>query len=198
MDAALTLACALEVEEKAARRVGAKVVRVGLGATHVPLPDGRIVGFGLAGSLVPGLEAGTLVSASRIVSESGETLWEGEPIAVPGARPAIVCAARSVVDEPRARAALAERSGAEAVDMESSVFAESGRLAGVVRAISDTPSRPVGRLAHAAKPDGRVAWLRVLQAFLVEPQRAFPAAFGARRGLAALSRAASALADGAR
>jgi hypothetical protein len=193
VDASLTLACALEVEEKAARRVGAKVVRVGLGAAHVPLPDGRFVGFGLAGSLVPALGAGALISATRIVDEAGDTLWEGEPLNIPGARPTILCAARSVVDEPGARTALAKRSGAEAVDTESSVFAESGRLAGVVRAISDTPKRPLGRLAHAAKPDGRVDALKVVGAFLAEPQRAVPAALAARRGLKALSAAASAL-----
>jgi hypothetical protein len=193
----LTLACALEVEEKAARRAGAKVVRIGLGGTHVPLPDGRIVGFGLAGALVPGLAPGTVLSAKRIVGEVGETLWEGEPLAVAGARPAVICAAGCVVDEPGARAMLAAQSGAVAVDMESAVLARSGRLAGVVRAISDTPARPVGCLACASKPDGRVAWSQVVKALLIEPHRAIPAGVGSLRALSALKDAARALANGA-
>ena len=201
MDAALraplTLACALEVEERAARKAGAPAVRVGLHAAHVPLPDGGIAGFGLAGALVPGLEPGALLTATRIVDESGAVLWEGEPLAVPGARRAVVCAAERVVDDPAERRELAARTGADAVDMESGVLARSGRLAGVVRAVSDTPARPVGCLACASKEDGRTAWGVVVKAFLTEPVTATRAALGARRALAALSRAASALADGA-
>jgi len=198
VDAALTLACALEVEERAARRAGAPAVRVGLRAAHVPLPDGRIAGFGLAGALVPGLEPGTLLTATRIVDESGAVLWEGEPLAVPGARAAVICAAGRVVDDPAERRALAARTGADAVDMESGVLARSGRLAGVVRAVSDSAARPVGRLARASKEDGRTAWGVVGWAFLTEPVTATRAALGARRALAALSRAASDLAEGAR
>ncbi len=199
MDAALkaplTLACALEVEEKAARRGGAPAVRVGLRAAHVPLPDGRIVGFGLAGALIDSLVPGTLLTASRVVDELGAVLWEGEPLAVAGAVPAVVCAAARVVDDPAERRAMAARTGAVAVDMESGALAESGRLAGVVRAVSDTPSRPVGFLACASKDDGRVDWAVVLRSFLTEPLTAIRATAGARKALAALSHAASALAE---
>jgi len=198
VDAALTLACALEVEERAARRAGAPAVRVGLRAAHLPLPHGRIAGFGLAGALVPGLEPGVLLTATRIVDESGAVLWEGEALAVPGAREAVICTAERVVDEPAERRELAERTGADAVDMESGVLARSGRLAGVVRAVSDSPARPVGRLARASKEDGRTAWGVVGRAFLTEPVTATRAALGARRALAVLSRAASDLAEGAR
>ncbi|HEY7692655.1 MAG TPA: hypothetical protein VH816_09975, partial [Gaiellaceae bacterium] len=47
------LACALEVEERAGLAGGACVARVGLGA-RLPLPEGRLVSFGLAGALVSG------------------------------------------------------------------------------------------------------------------------------------------------
>ncbi len=90
---------------------------------------------------------------------------------------------------------MAARTGAVAVDMESGALAESGRLAGVVRAVSDTPSRPVGCLAWASKDDGRVDWAVVLRSFLTEPLTAIRAAVGARKALAALSHAASALAE---
>ena len=191
MDAPLTLACALVSEERAARKGGARAARVGLGA-GLPLPEGRMAGFGLAGALVEGLEPGTVVTATRIVDEAGVTLWEGEPLPVPGARPAVICAAAQVVDGAAERAGLAKRSGADAVDLESGRLAASHRLAGVVRAISDTPGRPVGRLARASRGDGRVRWGVVLQSFVTEPRTALRSARDARRALAALELAAGA------
>lgn len=188
----LTLACALEVEERAARKGGARAARVGLGAS-LPLPDGRLVGFGLAGALVPGLEPGALITAERIVDEWGRVLWEGDPIQVGDARPGVICAAAEVVDEPESRRALAERTGAVAVDLESGTLARSGRLAGVVRAISDTPATPVGCLACAATADGRTDWGVVAKSVLKEPVKTVRAALGARKALASLERAAEAL-----
>ena len=197
MDAALTLACALEVEEKAARKGGARVARIGLGAS-LPLPEGRLASFGLAGALVPGLTPGSLLTARKVVDEDGAVLWEGEPLRLPNAAEAVLCSAGRVVDRPAERALLAQRTGAVAVDMESAGLAASGRLAGVVRAISDTPDRPVGRLGRAATGAGRTAWGAVAMAFLTEPLRAARASADARRALAALERAASALAEGTR
>jgi hypothetical protein len=194
MDVALdvTLACALEVEERAARKGGARAARVGLGAS-LPLPDGSLVGFGLAGALVPGLEPGALITAERVVDEWGRVLWEGDPIQVGGAEPGVICAAAEVVDEPESRRALAERTGAVAVDLESGALARSGRLAGVVRAISDTPTTPVGCLACAATADGRTDWGVVAKSMLKEPVKTVRAALGARKALGALERAAQAL-----
>ena len=198
MDAAvatdqLTLACALAVEEDAARSGNARAARVGLQA-GLPLPEGRLVSFGLAGALVSGLEPGTLVSARRIVDADGTVLWEQEPLRVPGALSAVVCDAGLVVDDPSARRELARETGAVAVDTESAALAATGRLAGVVRAISDTPERPVGRLAHAALPDGRTDWRAVARAFLAEPRATIRSALAARRALASLRAAATALA----
>jgi adenosylhomocysteine nucleosidase len=188
----LTLVCALEVEERVARKGGGRAWRAGLGVSG-PLPAGPLVSFGLAGALVPGLEPGTLLSARKIVDPEGATLWEGDPLPVPGALAAVVCGARRVVDEPAARRALAERTGAVAVDLESGVLAGTGRLAGTVRAISDTPARPVGRLAAAARPDGRTDWIVVARAFLADPRGFVLAALGARRALGSLRHAAVAL-----
>jgi adenosylhomocysteine nucleosidase len=191
--AALTLACALEVEERAARKAGARAVRVGL-AAPLPIPEGPIASFGLAGALAPELRPGTLLTATTVVDETGAVLWEGEPLHVPGARPAVLCSVSRVVDEPSERADLAERTGAVAVDMESGRLAASGRLAGAVRAISDAPDRPVGRLAHASKADGRTDWGAVVVAFVTEPMRAVRASLAARRALVALEQAARTLA----
>jgi adenosylhomocysteine nucleosidase len=189
----VTLACALAVEERAARRGGGRVARVGLGAL-LPLPDGPLVSFGLAGALLRGFPPGTLVTATQIVDEEARVVWEGEPLPVAGARRAVLCAASRIVDEPAERAALAARTGAVAVDLESSALAATGRLAGVVRAISDTPDRPVGSLATAATATGDVAWRAVVRSFLLEPRMSIRTALAARAALASLERAAKTLA----
>jgi adenosylhomocysteine nucleosidase len=190
------LACALAVEEKVAREGGAWAARVGLGA-RLPLPEGRLVSFGLAGGLVSGLAPGTLLTARRIVDADGTVLWEDEPLHVPGALTAVVCGAGAVVDDPSQRRELAHRSGAVAVDMESAALAATGRLVGIVRAISDTPEQPVGRLVHAALPHGGTDWGSVARAFLAEPRTGVRTALSARRALASLRQAATALAPGA-
>ena len=77
----IVLACALEVEERAARKGGANAVRVGLGASG-PVPPGRLVSFGLAGALVPEISEGTVVTATRVVGEDGSVLWEGDAVPV--------------------------------------------------------------------------------------------------------------------
>ena len=181
----LTLACALAVEEGAARSARARTARVGLQA-GLPLPEGRLVSFGLAGALVSGLAPGTLVSARRVVDADGTVLWEQEPLRVPGALTGVVCDAGLVVDDPVARRELARESGAVVADTESAALAATGRLAGVVRAISDTPEQPVGRLAGAALPDGRTDRRAVARAFLAEPRATLRTASAARRALASL------------
>jgi nucleoside phosphorylase len=154
------------------------------------------VSFGLAGALTDRLVPGTLVTAGRVVDGNGGVLWEGEPIRVPGAVEAVVCASDRVADAPTERRALADRSGAEVVDMESGVLAASGRLVGVVRAISDGPDEPVGRLAGAGREDGGTDWGVVARAVLLDPARTVRTARNARRALASLQGAASALAVG--
>jgi hypothetical protein len=188
----LTLACALEVEENVARKAGARAARVGLGVT-LPLPEGRLVSFGFAGGLVPDLERGALVTATKVVSETGEKLWEGKPIEVDGARQAVICSTDRVIDGPEERRQLAERTGAVAVDMESGKLAASGRLAGIVRAVSDSPGRPLGGLATAVRADGTTDWKVVARSLVVEPIRTGRALVGAQRARTSLQRAAKAL-----
>ena len=189
----MTLACALQVEERAARRAGAAAARVGLGA-RLGLPEGRLVSFGLAGALVPGLPPGALLTARRVVDADGTVLWEDEPLSVPGALTAVVCDAGRIVDDPVERRELAERTGAVAVDTESAALAATGRLAGVVRAVSDTPEQPVGRLAHGARPDGATDWRAVAGALVSDPAATIRTARAAGRALASLRHAATVLA----
>ncbi len=124
-------------------------------------PTDRLVSFGLAGALRDGIDCGE--RARRDPSRrrtTGETLWEGASARRSlGARQGTILAGRTVSStiRPSARR-LHERTGADAVDMESGVLARTGRLDGCVRAISDTPSATLGPLASMVDAEGRLAW----------------------------------------
>jgi hypothetical protein len=192
LDASLTIACALEVEERVARKAGLRTALIGMGVTR-PVPEGPLVSFGFAGGLVPDLERGALLTATLIVSDTGEKLWEGEPIEVDGARPAVICSTDRVIDTPEERLRVAERTGAIAVEMESGKLAATGRLAGTVRAVSDSPDRPLGGLATAMRPDGTTDWKVVTRSLVREPVTTVRAIFGAQKAMSTLRRAAEGL-----
>jgi len=149
----LTFACATSAEERLARRLGLNAVRVGVSVAN-GVPEGRLVSFGLAGSL-GGLRVGDVLDATRVVDETGTTLWEGEGLGVRGARDGVVLGGDVLVHDPAERARLRETSGADAVDMESGVLARSGRLAGVVRAISDDAGSSLEGVDGTVYADGR-------------------------------------------
>jgi hypothetical protein len=180
----LIFACAMTVEERIARRFG-PTVRVGLGVAN-GVPDGRLVSFGIAGALRDDLPIGTVIDATRVVDENGAVLWQGEPIGVAPARAGTILGADRIVDDPAERARLQASTGADAVDMESGTLARSGRLAGCIRAISDTPSRKLGGLAQGAKLNGETDYLGLLRGFVHAPLETARAAAGARRALKAL------------
>jgi hypothetical protein len=177
----LTFACAMTVEERIARRLGRTAI-VGLGASK-GIPEGRLVSFGIAGALSGELPIGTVIDATRVVDESGAVLWEGAPLGEATARTGTILGASRIVDDPVERARLHERTGADAVDMESGPLARSGRLVGCLRAVSDTPTRRLGGVAEGAKPSGEVDLLGFLRGFVREPLVTLRAALGARRAL---------------
>jgi hypothetical protein len=146
-------ACATTAEERVAKRLGLDAVRVGLRVAN-GVPDGRVVSFGLAGSL-GGLGVGEVLDATRVVDESGATLWEGPGLGVRGARDGVVLGGDVLVHDAADRARLRESSGADAVDMESGVLARSGRLAGVLRAISDDSQSTIEGVDSTVHADGR-------------------------------------------
>jgi hypothetical protein len=149
----LTFACATAAEERVARRAGLKAARIGVrGAAG--LPDGDLVSFGLAGALHDGLRVGEILDATRVVDSAGATLWEGAPLGVAGARQATMLASDVLVHDAAERRRLRETSGADAVDMESGVLARSGRLAGVVRVISDDAKSSIEGVDTTIHPDG--------------------------------------------
>jgi nucleoside phosphorylase len=149
----LTFACATSAEERVARKLGLDAVRVGISAAN-GVPEGRVVSFGLAGSLGE-LGVGDVLDATRVVDETGSTLWEGPGLGVHGARTGVVLGGGFLVHDAAERARLREASGADAVDMESGVLARSGRLAGVVRAISDDAASTVEGVDGTVHADGR-------------------------------------------
>jgi nucleoside phosphorylase len=150
----LTFACATTAEERVARRAGLHAVRVGVRAAS-GVPDAPVVSFGLAGALHEGLRVGEVLDATRVVDERGSVLWQGGPLGVAGARPATVLGSSALVHDPAERRRLHEASGADAVDMESGVLARSGRLAGVLRVVSDGVDSSIEGVDTTVHPDGR-------------------------------------------
>jgi nucleoside phosphorylase len=186
----LTFACATTAEERVAKRLGLDTVRVGLAVAN-GVPEGRLVSFGVAGSL-GGLAVGEVLDATRVVDEDGATLWEGPGLGVRGARKGTLLGGSVLVHDEAERDALRATSGADAVDMESGTLARSGRLAGVLRAISDDASSSVEGLDRTVHPDGRtnvaglVRWIATQRGGAVRTIR------GAMRALKALEEAVAA------
>lgn len=190
MDAdGLTFACATSAEERVAKRLGLDAVRVGVRVAN-GVPKGRLVSFGLAGSLGE-LQIGDVLDATRVVDESGTTIWEGPGLGVQGARPGVVLGGDALVHDPAERARLREASGADAVDMESGVLARSGRLAGVVRAISDDAGSAVEGVDSTVHADGRTNVAGLLRWVATRRGGAVRSMRDAMRALQALEQAAA-------
>jgi nucleoside phosphorylase len=175
----------MSVEERIAKRFG-PTVRLGLGASRGIPAEGRVVSFGIAGALRPGLAIGTVIDATRVVDENGAVLWEGPPLGVASAQTGTILGASRIIDHPDERRRLHESSGADAVDMESGPLARSGRLAGCIRAISDTPDRELAGLAEGVTVDGDVDYVGLVLGFVRAPRETARAARDARRALKSL------------
>jgi hypothetical protein len=186
----LTFACATSAEERVARRAGLNAVRVGLGVAN-GVPEGRLVSFGVAGSL-GGLQVGEVLDATRVVDETGATLWEGPGLGVRGARTGVLLGGHVLVHDAAQRDQLRAASGADAVDMESGTLARSGRLAGVVRAISDDASSAVEGLDSTIHADGRTNVPGLLRWIATQRGDAVHSIRGALRALKALEEAVAA------
>jgi phosphorylase superfamily protein len=182
-----TFACATSAEERLARRLGLNAVRVGVCVAN-GVPEGRLVSFGLAGSLGE-LGVGEVLDATRVVDETGTTLWEGPGLGLRGARPGVVLGGDVLVYDRAERARLRETSGADAVDMESGVLARSGRLAGVLRAVSDDAGSSVEGVDGTVHADGRTNVAGLLRWVATRRGDAIRSMQGALRALKALEEA---------
>ena len=132
-------ASAMHIEHRAALRLG-ESLRVGIGCRR-QLPTRPVISFGFAGALTGDLPVGSVVVATKVVDQDGTVLWEGEPLAVPGASNCIVLASDHFVGSAEEREQLCKRSGATVVDMESGIYARRGLFTGSLRVISDTPTQ---------------------------------------------------------
>lgn len=184
----LTFACATTAEERVAKRAGLHAARVGVRVAN-GVPKGRLVSFGLAGALRGGLGVGDVLDATRVVDEQGATLWEGGPLGVPGARAVTVLGSDVLVHDAVERRRLHESSGADVVDMESGVLARSGRLAGVVRVISDDVTSTIEGVDKTVHPDGRTDPLGLLRFLGAKRTDGVRSVFGAIVALRALEKA---------
>jgi adenosylhomocysteine nucleosidase len=184
----LTFAVATTAEERVAKRLGLETVRVGVRVAN-GVPEGRVVSFGLAGSLGE-LGVGEVLDATRVVDERGATLWEGPGLGVRGARAGVVLGGDVLVHDATERARLREASGADAVDMESGILARSGRLAGVVRVVSDDVRSTVQGVDETVHPDGRTNVVGLVRWVAAKRGDAFRSMRDALTALRALERVA--------
>ncbi len=134
-----------------------------------------LVSVGVSGGLAPHLEAGDLILGERVRVADGREfgcdplLLEAlalEAEGLSGAR-AVLFGSDEIVATPRAKAALFDRHGCVAVDMESHGVARAAQAAGTpfaaIRAIADPASRALPRAAlNAVGPDGGTRVLPVL------------------------------------
>lgn len=163
----------------------------------------RLVSFGIAGGLAPGLPPGTLVVATEVID--GEARFTCDPAWVtraaqclPDAVLAPVAGCDRVVSTTCDKAKLHAATQAVAVDMESHAVArvaERSRIPFlVVRAIADPARRSVPSAAtHGLDAEGRPRPLRVAGRLLLSPGQipgVLHLAFDLRAALARLRRSA--------
>ncbi len=184
----LGILCGLESEAAIARRI--KDARVAISAARpdqakeaafklVQLGATRLLSFGLAGGLKPGLPAGTLIIASTICAV-GETkhcddYWNAKlrrklPKAIVGP----VWASGTIVKRSQDKKTLFEQSGCLAADMESCAVSKAALEARipfvVVRAIADTAEMDLPPAALVPlRGDGRVEVGKVFKSILKSP-----------------------------
>jgi hypothetical protein len=183
----------MRIEQAALRpaRRGMRVVRTGMGprraaATAATLPDGPLVIAGVAGGLAPQVRPGDLVVADEVRGPGTSVQVPSAPL-LAGAlrrlgltihRGPIVSTDRVVTGRDRLELA---RSGALAVDMESSRLARAGTPLAVVRSIVDTADHPLLRPGTLGRG---VASLRGLRATVLVLEQ-WAAATGPREVLLA-------------
>jgi nucleoside phosphorylase len=151
---------------------GVRVLTTGMGPEAAARAAGEELGAGVAAVVIagvaggcdPGLATGTVVVATALCDLAGRSLdLPGAPSRAVGAALAAVAPSVSgrvasgggVVDDPAGRARLAA-AGVLAVETEAAGWAPACRRAGVpllvVRAVLDTPDRPLGDAAGLVRP----------------------------------------------
>jgi adenosylhomocysteine nucleosidase len=171
--------------------------RAAVGDLRSPL----VISAGLCGALDPRLRTADLVLPSAVSGPAGERVVVSVPhhraaVAIaPSAAVGLLATTREVLATSEDKAALRERTGAVACDMESSVIAAATAAAGlpgiVARAVSDGADQGVPReLTRLVTPAGK---LRLGRALALAAQPAIvPRALELRRASRGALRALSA------
>ncbi len=174
---------------RALRRAGWHVVHAGVGleraqaATERLLANGvqRLLVWGTAGGLVPALRPGCVVLPEFVRDVEGrsyvlDSAWrdwlkKSMPSGIAVSNAAIVSVDRPVVTQPL-KSALAEASGAAAVDMETAAIAALARKHGIpcaaVRAVADPLELDLPGVVLAARGD-RLLPLEIPMRLLLRP-----------------------------
>ena len=170
-------------------------------ALRVGLEQPLVISAGVCGALAPDLRAGELVLPESVIGPAAERLnvtptpYGRATGLASAARRGTLTTSREVVATPEAKAALFSRTGAVAVDMESSLIlahaAEAGCPTLVVRAVSDVASESLPpELIALVSEDGTLRTGHALALVVTRP-RLVPRAMALRRatrhGLAAVA-----------
>ena len=145
-----------------------------------------LLSFGVAGGLAPGLNAGTLVVPSTVVTSRGNMTCDPAMVSrLGGPRSGPVFAASAAISGVAEKAKLLAETGAVAVDLESGAVVEAALAAhlpfAVLRVICDPASRNLPRAALVAlSADGRIRIGPVLVALARQPCE-LPALFSLAR-----------------
>jgi hypothetical protein len=171
-----------------------------------------VVSGGVCGALAPDLRAGDVVLPESVLGPDGERLnvtptpHRQATLLAASARGGLLATSREVVATAEAKAALFARTGAVAVDMESSLIlthaAGAGCAALVVRGVSDAAAESLPpELVGLMTPAGKVHAGRALALPFTRP-RLLPRAVALRRAMAgalgAVARLLAALAASSR
>jgi len=155
---------------------GADTARLDAELARLPPGVTRLLSFGIAGGIAPGVACGALLVAEAL--RLGEELflpdpdWAARIIARTGAAPAVLAGSDTLVPDASAKRALHEATHALAVDMESGAVARAAARHGlpfaVLRAVADTAGEAIPRAA-ALTPSGEPDLPRVLRGLLRRP-----------------------------
>jgi hypothetical protein len=161
-----------------------------------------VISAGVCGALAPDLRAGDLILPESVIGPSAErlnvtpTAYARAAALGTAARHGTLLTTRDVVATPTDKAALHARTGAVAVDMESSLILTFAAGAGcptlVVRGVSDAagesvPPELIGLVTEAGKlRPGRVLALGVTRPYVLP--RALALRHATQRALAAVAR----------
>ena len=169
----------LEAEAKIARGFGCAVAVGGGGAAGATRAAAeliargvtRLVSFGLAGGLAPGLRAGAIVIPERVADETGQSWPVDLQLAACFGTPAgVLLAVPDIIATGAAKADLWRRTGAVAADIESGAVAAAGLGFAVLRVVCDPAERDLPPAAITAlDAAGRIKPLALLRSLARRP-----------------------------